>query len=70
VKNEQKNGPLTPCIDQTAGRNHLKASCKLGAVGKMPSETREKPHFQSHSCAGPDFRAEKGKNAIFSLKSL
>jgi hypothetical protein len=36
-------------------------------VGKKPSETREKPHFQRHSLPGPDFKAENGKNAIFSL---
>ena len=36
------------------------------SVGKKPSENREKPHFQRHSLPGPDFWAEKGKNAIFS----
>jgi hypothetical protein len=63
-------GTLPLLVDQTAGRNQLKASCEKGAVGKKPSETRDKPHFQRHSCPGPDFWAEKGKNAIFSLKSL
>jgi hypothetical protein len=24
--------------------------------------------FQGHRCPGPDFNAEKGKNALFSLK--
>jgi hypothetical protein len=40
------------------------------SVGKKPSETREKPHFQRHSLPGPDFKAENGKKGIFSLKSL
>jgi hypothetical protein len=35
-------------------------------VGKKPSETRDKPHFQRHSCPGPDFRSENGKNAVSS----
>ena len=39
-------------------------------VGKKPSETQDKPHFQRHSLPGPDFWAEKGKNGIFSLKPL
>jgi hypothetical protein len=63
-------GPLPPLVDQTAGRNQLKASCENGAVGNKPSETRDKPHFQSHSLPGSDFCAENGKNAIFSLKPL
>jgi hypothetical protein len=26
--------------------------------------------FQGHRCPGPDFKAEKGKNAVFSRNSL
>jgi hypothetical protein len=62
--------PHAPRVDQTAGRNHLKASCEKGTVGKKPSEIPDKPHFQRHSLPGPDFWAEKDKNAIFSLKTL
>jgi hypothetical protein len=63
-------GPLPPRAYQTASRNQLKASCEKGAVAEKPSETIDKPHFQRLSCPGPDFWAEKGKNAIFSLKTL
>jgi len=37
-----------------------------GSVGNKPSETRDKPHFQRHSCPGPDFWAENGKKGILS----
>jgi hypothetical protein len=51
-------------------KNEVPYFFKNGAVGKKPSETREKTHFQRHSLPGPDFWAEKGKNGIFSLKAL
>jgi hypothetical protein len=35
-------------------------------VGKKPSETIDKPHFQRHSLPGPDFWAE---NALFDIFS-
>jgi hypothetical protein len=31
------------------------AAILLGAVDKMPSETREQPHFQRHHLPGLDF---------------
>jgi hypothetical protein len=40
------------------------------AAAEKPSENLDKPHFQRHSLPGPDFWAENGKNAIFSLETL
>jgi len=37
-------------------------------VGRKPSESGNNTHFQRHSCPGPDFKAEKAKNALFNLK--
>jgi hypothetical protein len=39
-----------------------------GAVGKKPFEGGNNMPFQGHRCPGPDFNAEKGKNALFSPK--
>jgi hypothetical protein len=39
---------------------------RKGPVAEKPSESGNNTHFQSHSCPGPDFEAEKGKNGIFS----
>jgi hypothetical protein len=48
--------------------NALFAVFTEGAVAEKHFETIDKPRFQRHSCTGPDFWSEKGKNAIFSLK--
>jgi hypothetical protein len=40
-----------------------------GAVPQKPSESGNNNHFQRHRCPGPDFKAEKAKNALFSLKT-
>jgi hypothetical protein len=53
-------------IDQFAKINFVKENDN-GDVGKKPSETRNKPHFQRHSFPGPDFCAE---NALFAVSSL
>jgi hypothetical protein len=41
-----------------------------GPVAEKPSESGNNTHFQRQSCPGPDFKAENGKYAIFSLKGL
>jgi hypothetical protein len=39
-----------------------------GGVAEKPSESGNNMPFQRHQCPGPDFKPEKGKNAVFSLK--
>jgi hypothetical protein len=45
---------------------YIKNDVVSGPVAEKTFESGNYMPFQRHSCPGPDFKAEKGKNAVFS----